>query len=203
VGDVQRDEALTSWGKLAPNGAPVFVTAAPTTAATTAAFLPGQASQGSPPKMSAGAIIPFGVDVSPEGQLEFRDVDLDGAEDAVLLTGANIGARALFVAWNDGQGNFAKSQALQVNSGNDTPEGFAFVIADTSGVPRIAYVTRHSLVLATVDTKGRAISTRTTLLATVSGTGVAAGDVDGDGVQDIAVADEGNVIIMRDIPELE
>jgi hypothetical protein len=203
VGDVQRDEALASWGKLAPNGAPVFVTAAPNAPGTTAAFLPGQASQGNPPTMSAGMVIPFDVDVSPEGQLEFADVDLDGAQDAVLLTGANIGARALYVAWNDGKGNFATGRAMQVNSGNDTPEGFAFVIADTTGVPRIAYVTRHSLILATVDTKGRTISSRLTLLSTVSATGVAAGDVDGDGVQDLAVADEGNVTIMRDIPELE
>jgi len=203
VGDVQRDEALASWGKLAPSGAPVFVTAAPNASATTAAFLPGQASQGNPPSMNAGMVIPFDVDVSPEGQLEFTDVDLDGFEDAVLLTGADIGARALYVAWNDGKGNFAMGQALQVNTGSDTPEGFAFVIADTSGVPRIAYVTRHSLILATVDTKGRSIATRTTLLTTVSATGVAAGDVDGDGVQDLAVADEGNVTIMRDIPVLE
>jgi hypothetical protein len=203
VGDVQRDEALTSWGKLVPGGAPSFVAAAPNAAVTTSAYLPGQASPGSPPTMNAGSVIPFDVDVSPEGQLEFRDVDLDGAQDAVLLTGANIGMRSLYVAWNDGKGHFSLDQALHVNSGNDTPEGFAFVSADTSGVPRIAYVTRHSLILATVDTKGRAISARTTLLATVSATGVAAGDVDGDGVQDLAVADEGNVTILRDIPVLE
>lgn len=203
VGDIQRDEALASWGKLVPGGAPVFVTAAPNASVTTSAFLPGQASPGNPPSMSAGAVIPFDVDVSPEGQLEFTDVDLDGAEDAVLLTGANIGMRALYVAWNDGKGNFSTSRALQVNVGNDTPEGFAFVSADTSGVPRIAYVTRHSIILATVDAKGRSISSRTTLLATTSATGVAAGDVDGDGVQDLAVADEGNVTILRDLPVLE
>jgi hypothetical protein len=202
IGDVQRDAALTASGKLRPNGSPVFVTAAPNRSATTAAFLPGQASPGTPPSISAGAVIPFGVDVSPEGQFEFHDVDLDGALDAVLLTGANVGARNLYVAWNDGNGNFSTSSALQVDTGTDTPEGFAFVTADTSGVPRIAYVTRHALVLATV-TKGRSISSRTTLLATVSATGVAAGDVDGDGVQDLAVADDGNVIIMRDIPVLE
>jgi hypothetical protein len=203
VGDVQRDEALVSWGKLVPGSVPWFVAAAPNATVTTSAFLPGQASPGKTPTMNAGTVIPFDVDVSPEGQLEFRDVDLDGAEDAVLLTGANIGMRSLYVAWNDGKGNFSTSRALQVNSGNDTPEGFAFVSADTSGVPRIAYVTRHALILATVDTKGRAISARTTLLATVSATGVAAGDVDGDGVQDLAVADEGNVTILRDFPVLE
>ncbi len=203
IGDAQRDEALTATGKLTPNGATVFVTAAPNASLTSAAFLPGQASPGMPPSIDAGTVLPFDVDVSPEGQLEFRDVDLDGAQDAVLLTGANVGPRSLYVAWNDGKGGYAMGNALQVNSGNDTPEGFAFVTADTSGVPRIAYVTRHSLVLATVATKGRSISSRTTLLTTVSATGVAAGDVDGDGVQDLSVADEGNVIILRDIPVLE
>jgi len=203
VGDAQRDEALTAWGKLTPGGAPLFVTAAPNASITSAAFLPGQASPGMPPKIAAGSVLPFDVDVSPEGQLEFRDVDMDGAEDAVLLTGANIGARNLYVAWNDGMGNFSTTSALQVNTGNDTPEGFAFVIADASGVPRIAYVSRHSLILATVDTKARSISTRSTLLTTTSATGVAAGDVDGDGVEDLAVADEGNVTILRDSPVLE
>lgn len=203
LGDLQRDEALASWGKLGDDGAPLFVTAAPNASATTAAFLPGVATVGSPPSISATMIIPFDVDVSPEGQLEFRDVDLDGAVDAVLLTGANVGPRNLYVAWNDGKGNFSMGDALQINTGTDTPQGFAFVSADTSGVPRIAYVMRHSLVLATVDTKGRSISSRTTLLATVSGTGVAAGDVDGDGVEDLAVADDGNVTILRDIPVLE
>lgn len=203
VGDAQRDEALTAWGKLTPTGAPMFVTAAPNASITTAAFLPAQATPGTTPSIDPGSILPFDVDVSPEGQLEFRDVDLDGAEDAVLLTGANVGTRALYVAWNDGKGNFAPTRALQVDTGKDTPEGFAFVTADTSGVPRIAYVTRHSLVLATVDTKGRSISSRTTLFATVSATGVAAGDFDGDGVQDLAVADEGNVTILRDLPVLE
>ncbi|HEX8789995.1 MAG TPA: VCBS repeat-containing protein [Polyangiaceae bacterium] len=203
VGDAQRDEALTAAGKLTPNGPSVFVTAAPNASVTSAAFLPGQASPGMPPSMNAGSVLPFDVDVSPEGQLDFRDVDLDGAQDAVLLTGANVGARGLYVAWNDGKGNFTMGNALEVNPANDTPQGFAFVTADTSGVPRIAYVTRHSLVLATVDTKKRTVSARTTLLTTVSATGVAAGDVDGDGVQDLAVADEGNVTILRDIPVLE
>ncbi len=184
VGDLQRDEALTAWGKLTPGGAPLFVTAAPNASITNAAFLPGQASPGMPPTIAAGSVLPFDVDVSPEGQLEFRDVDLDGAEDAVLLTGANVGARNLYVAWNDGQGHFSTTSALQINMGIDTPEGFAFVTVDTSGVPRIAYVTHHSLILATVDTKARSISSRTTLLTTASATGVAAGDIDGDGVED-------------------
>lgn len=199
-----RDVTLTASASLDPHAAPVFVTAAPDGALTSGAFLTASASPGNPPTISPGAINPFAVSVTDEGQLEFHDVDGDGAVDAVLLAGFySDRMRAIYVAWNDGKGNYSASRALQVNTGTDTPEGFAFVTADTSGMPRIAYVTRHSLVLATVDAKGRSISSRTTLLATVSATGVAAGDVDGDGVQDLAVADDGNVTILRDVPVLE
>jgi hypothetical protein len=203
--DSVRDATLMASGTFGAGGAQGFIAAAPDNAAeTTAAFVPARAMPGSPnPSIAAGAVLPFPVRVSPEGQLQFTDVDGDGNVDAVLLTGANIGARQLVVAWNDGNGSFSQAQTLFVSQTTETPQGFAFVHADTTGLAQLAYVTRTTLVLAVIDPQSRTISARNTVDAPYSGSGVAVGDVDGDGVDDLVEADDGNVVILRGKPVLE
>ncbi|HEY8038640.1 MAG TPA: VCBS repeat-containing protein [Polyangiaceae bacterium] len=195
---------LMQAGSLVANSAPIVVAAAPDGALeSAAAFLPGRATPGNPPSIAASNTIPFPVRVSPEGQMEFADVDGDGSVDAVLLTGTNAGARSIEVAWNDGKGNFSQGQTLVVNAASETPQGFAFVRVDASGPARLAYVTRKTAVLATIDAASRTVSARETIDTPISATGIASGDVDGDGVDDLALADEGNVVILRDAPVLE
>jgi hypothetical protein len=84
-----------------------------------------------------------------------------------------------------------------VSQPSETPQGFAFVRADTTGLAQLAYVTRTAVVLAVVDPKSRTIAARNTVDTPYSGSGIAAGDVDGDGIEDLVVADDGNVVILR------
>ncbi|MGD0523999.1 MAG: VCBS repeat-containing protein [Polyangiaceae bacterium] len=197
--DSAHDATLMSSGAFGAGGAQTIIAAAPYGGAeTSAAFVPAHATSGSPPTIAAGGELPFSmVRVSPEGQLQFVDVDGDGNADAVLLTGANIGARALVVAWNDGAGNFSETDSLFVSQSSEVPQGFAFVDAGTTGLAQLAYVTRTTVVLAVVDPTSRTIAARNTVDTPYSGSGIAAGDVDGDGVQDLVVADDGNVVILR------
>jgi len=192
------DATLMSSGAFGAGGAQTIIAAAPYGAAeTAAAFIPAHATSGSPASIAEGNELPFSVRVSPEGQLQFTDVDGDGNVDAVLLTGANIGARQLVVAWNDGTGTFTQAQTLLVSQSSETPQGFAFVHADTSGLAQLAYVTRTTVVLAVIDPQSRTVAARNTVDKPYSGSGIAAGDVDGDGVDDLVVADDGNVVILR------
>jgi hypothetical protein len=192
------DATLMSSGPFGAGGAQTILAAAPFGGGeSAAAFVPAHATSGSPPSIAAGSELPFPVRVSPEGQLQFADVDGDGNVDAVLLTGADIGARQLVVAWNDGAGGFSNAQTLFVSQSTETPQGFAFVHADTTGLAQLAYVTRTTVVLAVIDPPSRTVAARTTVDKPYSGSGIAVGDVDGDGVDDLVVADDGNVVILR------
>jgi hypothetical protein len=196
--DSAHDATLMSSGAFGPGGAQTVIAAAPYGAAeTSAAFIPAHATSSSPPSIAAGGELPFPVRISPEGQLEFTDVDGDGNVDAVLLTGTNIGDRTIVVAWNDGTGSFSNTQMLVVSQSSETPQGFAFVHADTTGLAQLAYVTRTTVVLAVIDPASRTVAARSTIDKPYSGSGIAAGDIDGDGVDDLAVADDGNVVILR------
>jgi hypothetical protein len=196
--DSAHDATLMSSGPFGAGGAQTIIAAAPYGAAeTAAAFIPAHATSGSPPSIAAGSEIPFPVRVSPEGQLEFTDVDGDGNVDAVLLTGTNIGARQVVVAWNDGTGGFSQASTLFVSQPSETPQGFAFIHADTSGLAQLAYVTRTTVVLAVIDPPSRTVAARNTVDHPYSGSGIAVGDVDGDGIDDLVEADDGNVVILR------
>jgi hypothetical protein len=196
--DSSHDATLMSSGPIGAGGEQTVIATAPYGAAETkAAFIPAHATSGSPPSITVSAELPFPVDVSPEGQLQFTDVDGDGNVDAVLLTGTNIGARQLVVAWNDGTGAFSNTETLFVSQSSETPQGFAFVHADTSGLAQLAYITRTTVVLAVIDPQSRTVAARNTVDKPYSGSGLAVGDVDGDGIDDIVEADDGNVVILR------
>jgi len=202
VAGAARDDVLMGSGAVGPGGAQWIVGMAPAklTDETKAAIVPAQATQA--PAITAGPAQPFGVQVSPEGQLDFADVDGDGNVDVVLLTGSDVTPRSLYVAWGSGTGTYTQTDALTVNAPNETPQGFAFVHADTSGLPMIAYVTLTSAVVTTLDPKSRTILARTTVDKPASATGLATGDVDGDGVDDLVEADSGNIVVLHGVPVL-
>ena len=196
-----RLDMLLAAGDVDGSGTLSAVAVAPLGLETQSALVPAHAAPG--PTIQAAGEIQIPVRVSPEGQFEFADVDGDGKLDAVLLTGPNAGPRSLVVAFNQGNFMFSSNQPLVVNAASETPEGFALVHVDLQGPPRIAYVTRTSVVLAKMDPSTRTVSGTTAIDMPASASGVAAGDIDGDGVEDLVIADSGNIIVLRDAPVLE
>jgi hypothetical protein len=197
------DDALMGSGAIGPGGTQWVVSMAPALATdeTKAAIVPATATQA--PSITAGAVQPFGVRVSPEGQLDFADVDGDGNVDVVLLSGASVSlSRSVYVAWGNGTGSYSETGSLVVSTPTELPQGFAFVHVDTSGLPALAYVTRTTAVVATIDPKARAVSARSTVDMPTSATGIASGDIDGDGVDDLVEADDGNLVVLHGLPVL-
>jgi hypothetical protein len=194
-------DMLMAAGDLDGSGTFSAVAVAPLGLESQSALVPAKAGPG--PTINSFAEMQVPARVSPEGQLEFSDVDGDGKPDAVLLTGANTDQRQLLVAFNQGMAMFDSAHALGVNTATETPQGFAFVHVDLQGPPRIAYVTRTSLVLAKIDPATRSVTSYTQIDMPSSASGVASGDIDGDGVEDLVIADSGNIIVLRDAPVLE
>ena len=165
-------------------------------------------TSGKPPKrIGLGAFAVTGGD-----ELALMDLDEDDLPDAVVLTRGRSREK-LRIYLNDGQGGFSSIPILLDLAGADAdgPVDFARVITGVSanGKPKseLAVATKNQLLLASVSGDKTALEVRdlTELLgAPLSGriTAVAAGDFDGDGVQDIALADSGSIRLVRQQPRL-
>jgi hypothetical protein len=131
-------------------------------------------------------------------QLATTDADRDGAVDIVLLTGGTGDPdRKLFVFWNDGVGGFSASSATRIGALQDSPQQFA-VLAATSDRPLgFAYVTAERAAVVTATSAPRLFSLPKIVAAVQGGTGIAAADVDGDGVVDLALASAGNLRVLK------
>jgi hypothetical protein len=136
-------------------------------------------------------------------QLEAIDVDLDHFADLVLLTGSERGLdRKLFVLWNDGAGGFSLAATSVLDTGGDVPQAFTALpgTQPTGGSPGrpfgLAYVTKSALMLLPV-VQARAFGAPTTLGTLTDGTSVVAADLNGDRAIDLAVADNGDLVVFH------
>jgi hypothetical protein len=140
-------------------------------------------------------------------QVATVDADGDGAADVVLLTGAPGGPdRKLFVFWNDGQGGFSASNATRIGAVADSPQQFAVLPAtpatsETSTTSDrsigFAYVTEDRAAVVTATGAPRLFGAPKVVAALQGGTGITAADVDGDGIDDLALAAAGNLRLLR------
>ncbi|HEY3497252.1 MAG TPA: VCBS repeat-containing protein, partial [Polyangiaceae bacterium] len=137
--------------------------------------------------------IVFDASCSFEPPFEVRDLDGDGARDLVIAVGRdeNLG---LDVLWNDGSGRFSLERSTRI----EDPNGIlAFTTYErSSGGPALAYtsVQEVSWLDANAD---RTFSELGKLGGFQFATGITAGDIDGDGVIDLAVADAGAVRVLK------
>jgi hypothetical protein len=132
-------------------------------------------------------------------QLAIEDLDGDSARELVLLAGDPTQARGIRVFWNDGAGNFAPEENTSL-TGDDVPEAFALYRPTPGDRLRLAYVTRDRLHVLQAKGRGRAFEPAagvTSGLELEQATGLAAGDVDGDGIADLIIADAGNIRLFR------
>ncbi len=57
--------------------------------------------------------------------------------------------------------------------------------------------------MVTLDPKSRTILARSTVDRPTSASGIATGDIDGDGVDDLVEADDENIVVLRGMPVLQ
>lgn len=134
------------------------------------------------------------------GQLVLEDLDGDSVRDLVLLWGRPDEAHTLVVFWNDGAGNFSADASMNLVRGDDEPEAFVLYRPTPGDRLRFAYVTHDRLHVLRADERGRGFEGAADVTSEIElehATGVTAGDVDGDGIADLIVADSGNVLVFR------
>jgi hypothetical protein len=132
-------------------------------------------------------------------QLAIEDLDGDSARELVLLSGDSTQARSLRVFWNDGAGNFAAEESTNL-TGDDVAEAFTMYRPTPGDSLRLAYVTTDRLHVLQAKERGRAFEPAAGVTSEIEleqATGIAAGDVDGDGIADLIIADAGNIRLFR------
>jgi hypothetical protein len=156
-----------------------------------------------------------GLQVTSSAQIEAVDLDGDGFRDAVGLFGTPPNAQ-IVAFLNDGKGGFVVpgiTVAIPPPAAGAVADGtpVAFAGIAVRGAPPVtgaraqshalAVVTGSSVVLATLrpDKQGFDVQSLAALLGKPfnNATGIAAGDFNGDGVEDIAVADGGIRLILQ------
>ena len=115
---------------------------------------------------------------------------------ALLTGGPGLPQRKLLVLWNDGSGHFSASSSTVLNSDADSPEQFTVLPATAQSPLRFAYVTDGAVTML-VPHGFRQFGLPLVLADLRHGSGVVAADVDGDGVIDLALADSGNLSILK------
>jgi hypothetical protein len=161
-------------------------------------------SANNPGPDSVNARAPLLLDrACPDPVLSATDLDGDHFSDLLLLTGAALSdSRELLVLWNDQNGGFSSSELTPVASG-ESPQAFTILPAlpaNSSLSPRsvgIAYVTKSAALLRTVIDGTHGFSEPTWLADLPGGSGISAGDVDGDGLVDLVLAASGELSVLQ------
>lgn len=144
------------------------------------------------------------------------DADGDHHPDLVILTGdaegqlasklelpleigggVSPGKKQLSILWNDGQGGFDPADSTLVSAADDSPLAVTTLPPTAQQPFRLAYVTSDAVRLVNASTFPRALAAPTTLAPISGGTSIVAGDLDGDGIVDLAIATAGDVQIVR------
>jgi hypothetical protein len=131
-----------------------------------------------------------------ETALQFADLDLDEAFDIVLLAGAADQTRGPVVLWNDGNGDFSGDGASPISLDGENARAFT-TFRSFDGKLTLAYVTDVAVQLLRPLGSSRSFEHVELVAELNRGTGIVAGDLDGDGIVDLAVADSGNVRLLR------
>lgn len=143
-----------------------------------------------------------GINIGGGDSIALFDLDRDGALDLVYLVRGGGERRALNVLRGDGRGGFVTTPATYADSTRDI---LGFAKLDAGATTKIAIVTDTSLSLVTMGADAKLSAAVVDKLGeSPSGvTAVVSGDIDGDGVPDLAIAQGGGIRVLRQMPGLE
>lgn len=144
-----------------------------------------------------GGSITLDLPCPPRPGTWIEDVDDDGANDVVLATGSPGIDGSVVVLFNDGRGGFDADDVHVVIPESERPRAVS-PYRPSAGEPlRFAYVTDSAVRLVESHGKSRSFVALGDVAALTAGTGITVGDVNGDSVLDIAVADAGSIQVLK------
>ncbi len=153
-------------------------------------------------KMIANETLAFGtvealshgpIRLSSRSQPIVQDLDGDGVFDVMAVSGA-ASERQLVVAWGSGGIDLQAPLVVDVPG---QPLGFALIQADTDVLKEALVVAREGVYLLGRDPEAPRVWSAAPIESVPGGTSVAVRDIDGDGIDDFAIADALGVRLYR------
>jgi len=124
------------------------------------------------------------------GRILVEDLEGDGAADLVLTPGDG----SLRILWNDGAGRFSNTAATVVREAGSFA---ATRVGDRVGEAKACVCLSDKSLVRTRCAADRRFEEEVLATGLVRPTGLTAGDLNGDGVEDLALVDSMNLLILR------
>jgi hypothetical protein len=129
-------------------------------------------------------------------QLSAVDLDADGDQDVMLALGSED-ARKLVVLWGDGSGKLNAERMSTLTPAGASVQAFTTFRTQAGAPLELAYTTVSEARRLRAGKDARSFEDGGQLIALEQGSGITTADVDGDGVSDLVVADEGALRVLH------
>jgi hypothetical protein len=208
AGQLPINHALLAAGDLDGDGVAEAIYVGLDPATQSSAFIVARASQdttqSAAPRINLAldAPRPVGKYAPGNGQIALADIDGDGRLDLALLAAdapsgqLDTAATHVTVLWNDGSGSFDTTSPLVVSLPMDRARVSSFALLARGAGRDLVIATERGTMVARGNGRAYAAPAASVL---PGATGVWAGDVTGDGIEDLALLERGSLRIYRGV----